>query len=143
MNLHSIACKAVGVINKGQTFYRFRSAGYETNASGDRVQIYEEPIIVDAQVQQPSGMSDQSSNGITTATVIRKFWVFAHKSEAVCSWSLSRPLARSGDYLRDGFGNFWLVTSVEEDFSNEGWVSLLATMTTDAPNAVKEYPIGC
>ena len=123
MNLHSVVRSAIQSVNKDQIFTRFRSAGFEKKPSGDRVQIYEAPLTLKAQVQQPSGMADVNSNGITTATVVRKIWVFAPKSEASRPWSLFRPLARSGDYLRDGFGNFWLVTSVEEDFSSEGWVS--------------------
>ena len=41
---------------------------------------------------------------------------------------MMRPLGRSGDLIQDDLECWWLITDVLEDFTHEGWASVLAVM---------------
>ena len=139
MNLHSIVRGSIGSINKDREWSIFLSRGYEVDENGNRVQIYESPKPIFVQVQQTSADEVSEKNGASVLTTSRKLWLFSSSSPSRRPWSLFRPLARSGDYVADENGDFWKITSVEEDFSNEGWVSVIATLTEKIPSALMSF----
>ena len=63
---------------------------------------------------------------ITNTT--RRVYLYADKSPASRPWAQWRPLGRSGDVIKDNNGSIWTISAVIEDFTNEGWICVMATL---------------
>ena len=65
--------------------------------------------------------------------------MYASDDRAGRPWAMYRPLARSGDFVKDKRGDFWYVIAVTEDFSQVGWECLRVQLQQVAPelNIVK------
>ncbi|WP_443894650.1 hypothetical protein [Parasutterella excrementihominis] len=60
-------------------------------------------------------------------TIIRKLYLYASNDRKTRPWAQYRPLARTGDYIEDSKGGYWLITAVLEDFSDAGWECVRCT----------------
>ena len=74
----------------------------------------------------------------TESTVIRKIYLYAPDDLNDRVWSVYRTKSRSGDYIRDNKGQFWLVPAVLEDFSEVGWECIRVTLQTVKPEIKDE-----
>nr|DAO35466.1 MAG TPA: head closure knob [Caudoviricetes sp.] len=136
LNLHHIVRGAIRALKPDTRVTLYRSAGYQTDASGYQTRFYLAGVECDAHFQSESGNQLALENNFTEITTTRKVWLYATGDPATRPWSLWRPLARSGDYLVDPNGQYWFVSAVLEDFSDSGWVSVRATLEPDPPEIV-------
>lgn len=135
MNLHDIVRGAITAVNDDQTVTLYQSTGeYVRQQRGDMRQSFIEVSDIRAQVQSltTNDMKALDALGITQTT--RRFYLYADTGQKMPPYAQLRPLGRSGDYIKDASGKWWLANGVIEDFTNEGWICLLCTLQTATPN---------
>ena len=124
MNLHNIVRGAIQSNLPDEEFTLYRSLGQVNNDEGICVSGYASGITIKGNFQ-PEGDAALNFSGLSAQnTIIRKLYVYATEDRETRPWSLYRPLSRTGDYIQDKRGDYWLVLAVTEDYSNVGWECL-------------------
>ena len=129
MNLHDIVRGVITTIHDDEWVTLYRSIG-QVNDRGRVRAAYAAPIRVRAQIQ-PSPNSLSMTESASRTTNSSKAWLYA--DHILRPSGINRPLSRNGDFLRRDDGSWWLVTSVENDFAIDGWVSVGITQQIEAP----------
>lgn len=124
MNLHKIVRGAIESNYPDDTLTLYRSVGQVNNDEGVCVSGYAPGITIKGNFQSDSDASLHFSGLSAQNTIIRKLYVYATEDRETRPWSLYRPLSRTGDYIQDKRGDYWLVLAVTEDYSNVGWECL-------------------
>ncbi|MFG6371613.1 MAG: hypothetical protein K1W12_07555 [Turicimonas muris] len=139
LNLHNIVRGAINRNFPDQKLKLFRSIGQE-NVNGIITAIHEPPIEIKGNFQSEGDTALAHANLAGQNSIIRKLYLYADDNWKTKPYGLFRPLARTGDYVQDEANNFWLVTSVLEDFSHVGWESLRCTMQQTEPDIYIKEP---
>lgn len=144
LNLHAIVRRAITANKADDLFDLYRSAG-QVMQDGIMVAAYDPPVRISGQFQSENDAALAHADMAGQNTIIRKLYVYAPDNLKERPWSIYRPLARSGDYVRDKFGRFWLVTAVTEDFSECGWECLRVAFqqTTESLPVTTGASCGC
>lgn len=137
LNLHHIVRPAINANYPDGDFELFRSTG-QSNQNGIVTATYSPAIPIKGNFQSEGDAALAHADMAGQNTIIRRLYVYACDNRGKRPWSVYRPLARSGDYIRDIHGGYWLVTAVLEDFSDVGWECLRVTFqqTTTSINVV-------
>ena len=140
MNLHDIVRGAITAVARDLSAELYVMTGeQERGERGDLLPVFEQPVEVLGQWQSIKADEIIQTERISEATTVRRVYLKATDDAASRPWASWRPLGRSGDFLKDEHGNFWLVDAVIEDFTHEGWVCVQAVLQTVAPRfKVKE-----
>jgi len=129
MNLHAMVRNGITAVNPDETNILLQSVEPE-NEEGILHREYEKPFEVLVQWQPDVDALEHPDN--YSATGITGI-VYLHTTADYPVAGIARiPLARSGDFLKRD-GTWWLVTSVEEDWSHVGWVKCRVTQQTEPP----------
>ncbi|MBQ2175132.1 MAG: hypothetical protein II453_08740 [Alphaproteobacteria bacterium] len=124
MNLHNIVRGAIQSNLPDEEFTLYRSLGQVNNDEGIMTASYSQGETIKGNFQSDSDAALHFSNMSAQNTIIRKLYVYATEDRETRPWSLYRPLSRTGDYIQDKRGDYWLVLAVTEDYSNVGWECL-------------------
>ena len=124
MNLHNIVRGAIQSNLPDEEFTLYRSIGQVNNDEGIMTASYSQGETIKGNFQSDSDAALHFSNMSAQNTIIRKLYVYATEDRETRPWSLYRPLSRTGDYIQDKRGDYWLVLAVTEDYSNVGWECL-------------------
>lgn len=124
MNLHKIVRGAIESNYPDDTLTLYRSVGQVNNDEGICVAGYAPGITIKGNFQPEGDAALHFSNMSAQNSIIRKLYVYATEDRETRPWSLYRPLSRTGDYIQDKRGDYWLVLAVTEDYSNVGWECL-------------------
>lgn len=140
MNLHDIVRGAITAVARDLPAELYVMTGdQERGERGDLLPVFEQPVEVLGQWQSIKADEIIQTERISEASTVRRVYLKATDDAASRPWASWRPLGRSGDFLKDEHGNFWLVDAVIEDFTHEGWVCVQAVLQTVAPRfKVKE-----
>lgn len=131
LNLHNIARVAINAVAQDLPCELYRSTGeQERGERGESIPVFEGPIACKGQWQSLSGDAIVHMDDVTVATITRRVYLYAEQNPATRPWALWRPLGRAGDYIKDGYGALWLIDSVLEDWTHEGWICVQATLQT-------------
>src|SRR5215831_15785421 len=120
MNLHGIASSYISVVNPMQVVTVQLSSGYTTNPSGKRVPTYEQPINVNAQVQDLSSKDLRQLEGLN----IQQSQVSIYFTGSVRA--IERINAIGGDLITGSDGKVYLTTAVLERWPE--WCKVSATL---------------
>lgn len=131
MNLHAYANAAISAINPNEIVTLYQANGQE-NMRGLVTTRYLAPQKVVAQVQSEGSADLQHMGKSGQSAVQKRFYMNVHAY--LKPQGLLRQKDRSGDILQCADGTFWLVTSTPSDCSNNGWLCLVATLQTMAPD---------
>jgi hypothetical protein len=138
LNLHSLVRGVITVNKADSPFTVYRSVGQQ-NVGGIMTALYIKIEGYTGQWQSEGDSALYHADLGTQSTITRKVYLYAPKDKSSRVWSVYRLNSRSGDYLQDDEGNYWLVTAVLEDFSDVGWESLRVTLQQTAPKiTIKE-----
>lgn len=137
LNLHAIVRPAINVNKEDLPFTVFRSEG-QKNVKGIVTAYYSRQDGYMGQIQSEGDSALYHAELGTQSTVIRKIYLYAPDDLQDRVWSVYRTKSRSGDYIRDNKGQFWLVTAVLEDFSEVGWECIRVTLQTVKPEIKDE-----
>nr|DAH90064.1 MAG TPA: head closure knob [Caudoviricetes sp.] len=141
LNLHKIVRRTINAVNADQSVELYRMTGrQQRDAEGDTTPIFTGPFEAKAQIQSPGADDIQLIERLELQTTVRRFYLYASGDPAERPWAQWRPLGRSGDLIKDKNGYWWLINSVVEDFSESGWVCVLATMQTTPIDMIIEDP---
>ena len=102
----------------------------ERDERGATLPVFAQGEEVRAQIQSESAAVLEHFEKANTTTTTRRIYLCAEYDPSKRPWALWRPLGRSGDMLKDDLGYYWLITDVIEDFTHEGWVSVLGVLQT-------------
>ena len=140
MNLHDIVRGAITAVARDLPAELYVMTGeQERGERGDLLPVFEQPVEVLGQWQSIKADEIIQTERISEASTVRRVYLKATDDAASRPWASWRPLGRSGDFLKDEHGNFWLVDAVIEDFTHEGWVCVQVVLQTVAPRfKVKE-----
>ena len=129
MNLHDIVRGAVTTVARDKPCKIYRATGKQVRSErGDTVPVYAAPKDIKAQFQSVSADVLQHFEKVNVTTSTRRVYLYADYDPAARPWAMWRPLGRSGDLIQDDLECWWLITDVLEDFTHEGWASVLAVM---------------
>lgn len=123
MNLHDIVRGAININHPDKQFTIFRSLG-EVNRNGLVQAVFAPAEIIIGNIQSEGDSALDHANFAGQNSIVRRLYVYAPDDWQKRPWALFRPLARTGDYIVDERGYWWLVVAVLEDFSQDGWESL-------------------
>ena len=138
LNLHNLVRGVITVNKADSPFTVFRSEGQQ-NVGGIMTALYTKIEGYTGQWQSEGDSALYHADLGTQSTITRKVYLHAPKDKSSRVWSVYRLNSRSGDYLQDDEGNYWLVTAVLEDFSDVGWECLRVTLQQTAPKiTIKE-----
>lgn len=126
LNLHDIVRPVINANYPDCQLQLFRSTG-QANVDGVMTATYAPPVSVWGNFQSEGDAALSHADLAGMNTIIRRLYLYASKDRKTRPWSIYRPLARSGDYVKDDRGGYWLVTAVTEDFSDVGWECLRVT----------------
>lgn len=133
INLHDIVRPAITFNKADSGFTVFRSTG-QTNTRGVITATYARQDGYKGQFQSEGDSALYHAELGTQSTVIRKLYLYAPDDLKSRVWSVYRTQSRSGDYIRDEKGQYWLVTAVLEDFSECGWECVRVTLQSVKPS---------
>lgn len=131
MNLHAIANTAISAIHPNESVTLYQASGQE-NMRGLVTTKYLAPQEVVAQVQSEGNASLQHMGKTGQSAVQKRFYI--HANTSLVPQGLVRQKDRSGDIIERADGTFWLVTSVPNDCSANGWICLVASLQSMAPD---------
>lgn len=144
LNLHKIVRGAITRLHDDVGATLYRSTGeFEEGEHGDPVQVFAEGIPVRIQIQTLSADVIQHVDDINRAASLRKIYVHSSEDAGRRLWAMMRPLSRTGDYLNDELGRWWLINAVIEDFTRAGWISAQAQLQTTPPQFRVAYEDEC
>lgn len=127
VNLHRLVRRAIHCLHADQPATLYRSTGkFVEGARGDAVQLFEEFGELKMQIQSLGSDVISRVDEISKAATLRKIYVYADSG----AWSMSRPIGKTGDYLKAADGRTWMVNAVLEDFTVSGWVCLQCQQQT-------------
>lgn len=131
MNLHKVVRGPINAVARDRLCTLYRMTGkQERDERGLTTPVFAPGEEVRAQIQSESAAALEHFERVETTTTTRRIYLYAEYDPALRPWAQWRPLARSGDMLQDDLGLYWLITDVIEDFTHEGWVSVLGVLQT-------------
>lgn len=129
LNLHKTVRSVITSVHPDVVCQLYVSTGIQQeDARGLFQATYYEPVEIKAQFQSASPESDQFVDSIEKQTAVRKVYLYSSQDLKKRPWSLYRPLARTGDFIKDDMGQLWFVSGVLEDFTRVGWALVEVTM---------------
>lgn len=131
LNLHDIVRPAITRNLADESCTLYRSAG-QVMLKGVASNVYN-AITITAQWQSEGDSALDHANLAGQNTTIRRVYLYAANDAQARAWGLYRPLGRTGDYLLDAAGRYWLVVAVTEDYSAAGWECLRVQLQTKTP----------
>lgn len=129
LNLHDIVRRAINQNYADAKLKIYRSIGQE-NENGVMSAFYAPAENILGNFQSEGDAALDHANLAGQNTIIRKLYLYASNDRKTRPWAQYRPLARTGDYIEDSKGGYWLITAVIEDFSDAGWEAVRCTFQT-------------
>lgn len=137
MNLHHIVRGVVTTVARDLPAELYTMTGEQKRGTrGDLLPEFNQPIKVMGQWQSVKADEIIQTERISAASTVRRVYLYATDDAASRPWASWRLLGRSGDLLKDSYGNFWLIDAVLEDFTHEGWICAQAILQTVVPQFV-------
>lgn len=134
MNLHDLVRAAITSIHPDENCLLVQAMG-QTNIKGVITQSYGEPLPIVAQ-WQPSPQRLDHYEKMSDTMISYNVYLYSDISFAV-EGQTRRPIQRGGDWLYRNVDNCWyLITQVSENWSTDGWASVIATQQMKGPEGV-------
>ena len=125
MNLHEVVAGAIGAVNRHEMVTLWHCTGV-SNTKGVVTPAYEKTSLR-AQVQRPSAADLELNERVARAKQAIRAWIDAPAD------TINRMTQSVGDIIERSDGTYWLIVSVPESFSGEGWLSVLAVEQIEPP----------
>ena len=128
MNLHQIVSGAINSVNRHEAVTLWRCDGIENNYGRVSVKYTDSDIM--AQVQAPSAADLKLNERLADAKHVKRFYIPAPAS------TINRFEETAGDIIERADGTYWLIDSIKDDFSPEGWLCAICTLQHEPPEGV-------
>lgn len=128
MNLRALANALTGIVHPNETITLYKANG-QVNTKGIVKAIYLAPITLLGNIQplDANTLKHLEAIGDTAAT-----------SQAFLNYPVNStqrvPNTSGGDILKRSDGTYWLVTSVLEDWNDDGWCNVGITLQVTPPD---------
>ncbi len=126
MNLHNVVRGPIGSVNAHETVKLYTCTG-TANVKGQVVTTYTVSTLR-AQVQAPSASDLEQNDRLAAAKHRKKIYLDAPAG------TINRFSQSAGDIIKRADGSYWLIVSTGDDFSNEGWLYVLAILQVEPPS---------
>lgn len=131
MNLHDIVRGAITLVHDDEEAYLYRSAG-QVNVKGKIHARYEEAELIRGNFQPLDAKALQQLERMEITGNSVEAFLYSYNPKPVSGVSRI-PFTRTGDFVLRNDDTWWLVTSVLEDWSADGWVSVALTQQLTPP----------
>lgn len=128
MNLHEVVAGAIGAVNRHEMVTLWHCTGV-SNVKGVVTPTYV-PTTLRAQIQRPSAADLELNERVARAKQAIRAWIDAPAD------TVNRVAQSAGDIIERPDGTYWLIVSIPEDFTGEGWLSVLAVEQVEPPEGV-------
>ena len=128
MNLHAIVSGAIGSVNHHEMVTIYRCTGLTNTAGVMHVTYTPQDILT--QVQAPNAGDLKLFDNLADAKHVKKFYINAS------AHTINRHEETAGDMIERADGSFWLIDTIRDDFSPEGWLCVLGTLQHEPPEIV-------
>lgn len=132
INLHAVVRGAITAVHPDEACTLYQSIGQQ-NIKGTVVPVYAEGKTVRANFQPLDTDALKHLEAMNDTEASEQ--VFLYSDVALPVTGQQRlPLTRTGDFLGRSDGTYWLVTSVLEDWSQDGWCNVGVHRQTTPPD---------
>lgn len=132
MNLHSLAINMIKAVHSTEVCTIYQSMG-QVNTKGVIKPQYKEPFSAELDVQPLSAQDLQTYQQVRDVKIDWKCYLYSDKAFPIAGVT-RLPQMRTGDFIKRADGRWLLVTTVLEDWRDEGWASVGAVEQLDPPD---------
>lgn len=132
LNLHNIARGAITRVFDDEAITLYQAAG-QKNVLGKVTPVYKPPQAVKGNIQPLNADTLKHLEQLNDTAATAEAFLYSDCPLPV-SGIERQPLARGGDIILRPDGTYWLVTSVIEDWTAAGWVSVGIVKQVIAPD---------
>ena len=120
LNLHNVVRSAITSVHPDENCILYQSIGQQ-NIKGVVKSVYSEPQSIMANFQ-PDAESLQHTDAKNITPTSEKVYLYSNDLPVMGQKRL--PLLRTGDIIERNDGTFWLITTISEDWSWDGWACI-------------------
>ena len=132
VNLHHVVRGVITAIHPDEDCILYQADG-QINYRGDIKPIYKEPVEIKANIQPLGEQALRQLERIEDTEATEQIFVYSNLNFPVSG--LQRiPILRGGDIVQRADKTYWLITSVIEDWSQDGWANAGITQQVTPPD---------
>lgn len=132
VNLHDVVRGVITSIHPDEDCILYQANG-QVNNKGVITPIYLEPQEIKANIQPLDTQSLKHFERINDTKASEQIFVYSNLDMPV-NGIQRMPILRSGDFIKRQDGTYWLITSVIEDWSWDGWANAGITQQVEPPD---------
>ena len=132
LNLHDVVRGAITSVHPDESCILYQSDG-QTNNKGQITSIYLAPQDIQANIQPLDAQALQHLERVNDTKASEQIFVYSDENMPV-SGIQRMPILRSGDFIKRADNTYWLITSVIEDWSQNGWCNAGITQQVEPPD---------
>lgn len=130
LNLHNVVRGAITAIHPDENCTLYQSIGQQ-NIKGKVIPVYAEPREIKANFQ-PDAEALQHTDGMNQTPCSDR--VYLYSEDYGVSGQHRLPVTRTGDFIKRADETWWLITSVREDWTWDGWACVDVNRQVTPPN---------
>ena len=132
VNLHNVVRGVITFIHPDEDCILYQANG-QVNNKGVITPIYLEPQEIKANIQPLDTQALKHLERVNDTKASEQIFVYSNLDMPV-SGIQRMPILRSGDFIKRQDGTYWLITSVIEDWSWDGWANAGITQQITPPD---------
>lgn len=132
VNLHNVVRGTITTIHPDEDCTLYQANG-QVNNKGVITSIYLEPQEIKANIQPFDTQALKHLERVNDTKASEQIFVYSNLDMPV-SGIQRMPILRSGDFIKRQDGTYWLITSVIEDWSWDGWANAGITQQVEPPD---------
>lgn len=132
LNLHNVVRSAITTIHPDELCTLYRANG-QINNRGLITPIYEEPEQVKVNFQPLDANTLQHLEQVGDTQASEQIFAYSMQRKTIAG-TARKPIMRGGDFIQRYDKTYWLVTSVIEDWSQDGWINAGITRQITPPD---------
>ena len=131
INLHNVVRSAITSIHPDEECTLYQSLG-QKNVKGKVTPVYLAPKTIRANFQPLDANTLKHLEAMNDTAATEQVFLYSNDPYPIAGES--RIATRSGDILKRDDGTYWLITSVIEDWSWDGWCNVGVHRQVVTPN---------
>ena len=132
LNLHDVVRGMMTAVHPDEDCVLYQSNG-QVNNKGEITPVYLEPQDIQANIQPLDAQALKHLERVNDTKASEQIFVYSDESMPI-SGIQRMPILRNGDIIKRADSTYWLITSVIEDWSQDGWCNASITQQVEPPD---------